>query len=346
VRDKFHGVWKGSRDAGIAVRRKYKNNTFAIRTFASAADFLAKGQCENHGFLLVNDFTPQSERHFPYPSFAMSPAQEIAALYKSLPQTSLMCADDIGVPKVFFRGHEPLVHFTQCRNCIVATNENEWLVHLRTLPGRVIPLDMRFGQNVLNYRWEYGKDVSIILGVGESKESLVIRLQQLVFDKPYSILNVLAVKGKNIEYVDTFPKLHAKAIETVFKHMTSLHVKNFKQVSTLEYEVQLPVGCGCCRTKNLCLQALASVLLVLDVMCGNVKLVSSSIDMVRGKLLQTDIVTANFGLRCKHDWTQGIPNLVFEAVVADHVEPDLMICYKSDAVFAKILECCDCFDNY
>jgi hypothetical protein len=124
-------------------------------------------------------------------------------------------------------------------------------------------------------------------------------------------------------------------VDFACKHMNTFGIKVFHPISTNEFEMQVPSNCSCCRTKQICTQALSAALLVIDVICGSIKRVSTTVDILKGKLLQTDPITTNFALRCKHDWTNGLPPLVFEVLVAEYEEPDLLICNKSHACARK-----------
>ncbi len=326
VRDPFHGIWKGSRDAGLAVRRRYKNNSSAIRTFKTTEDFLSKGQVENHGFLLVNDFRPISERRFANPSYVMATALEIAGLFRDI--NSQMCVDDIGVPKLFLYGHETLTNLHQCTKCDIAANDAEWFTKLHTLAPTSLKLNSSIGNDNQEYRIEYGTG-SVVSGVCNN-ETLYTQIQHATRNSHFSCYSLSCVKTQKIQYFNTFQEVHTRTIDVVYKQMLKFGVLNFRHVSAMEFEAHVPTACDCCRTKNLCLQALACVLLVLDVICGNIKLVSTTINIARGKVLRTELVNVLFGLRCKHNWTCGVPNLVFDSVVADHVKPDVLVCYKSE----------------
>jgi len=331
VKDKYHGLWKGSRTQGIAVRRKYKNNTFCIRTFTNAQEFLTKSECENHGFLLLNDFV--TELRVSHPSFVMSTPEQIAELFEKLSST-LMYVEDVGVPKIDIRGHEPLMQFHDCKTCIVSETDELWNRALTN--ASLMKLDACFDTYVQDCCLAYGATTYVNSIANVAGEPIYAQIKRVAKNAHFSRYVLSCIRGKHIQYLNSFQDLHSKVIDLVYKQMLRFNVTHFHQISDKEYEVYVPNGCECCRTKQLCLQGLANVLLLMDVIsCNNIKLVSSTISIMHGKLLQTEPIVANFGLRCKHNWTQGVPNLVFETVVGDHPTPDVMIVYKSENVCGK-----------
>ncbi len=343
VKDKFHKIWKGSRKSGIAVRRYYKNGTVFIRTFSNARTFLEKSQCEGHGFLRVENFYCESLMSIEHSSFNVWNSNHVEAMYNQLPQGTLLCLDDTGDCKVYVRGNLPMKHFVNCARCDIAPNDYDWQQSLATTPltqCQILPKNtVWMPSHVQDYKVEYGRGLCkhhILLNHADqvkANTTVYEQIRQVAKEGAFSCFEVSAVRGKNILYYSSFGELKAKMFSLASDQMLALGVSNFKSLSFSDFEARLPKDpCKCCRSKSICTQAVASILHVIHIsLGGGIKNVNTTLPLLAGKILQTAPLSAAVGLRCHHDWTQGVKNLTFEVIVDKYANPDIIVCSSKEA---------------
>jgi len=335
VKDPFHKIWKGSRSQGIALRRHYKNDVVYIHTFVNSQHFLTKAHGEDHGFLQVVDFQKESMVVVDHPSFVVSTMSQIASIFNTMPQKSLMHVDDIGPCKIFVRGNEPVDHFMHCVNCQIATSDSDWTNILHVAAStRMLPHGTTWEPHVQDYQVEFGQGMCSVHVVNAAATVNVFdQIKKTTQNASYSSFEVLAVRGKNMTYLPTFHDFKTQIINLAAAKMTACGATNLHPSATKPWISEVTMSkmpCTCCRTPAVCTKAIAIVVFVLDILCGgNVfKHVNTTITLLAGKMLQSDSISAPIGLRCKHNWTKGLQKLSYEVIIGTHVSPDLTICSR------------------
>lgn len=336
VKDPFHNIWTGSRTKGLVVRRFFTGNQMRLRTFEDPQALDQTARDHLYVFLPAPAATPI------YDAPVYTFAQLSAAYYLKLgqQQTSLMFVDDIGTtPAVFVRGNEPLVDFHQCANCHVFGHDNhhEWMNSLSTISSKNATVAVTMQTTMekdTNFLLQFGPDHRMLHAInrGNREKRLEEYVRELLGDALYARFFIGCIENAQIEYLFSFENLHKRIFIEVMRNAERYGMKSLVDLSggnETYYQVTVSKEqCACCRAPSLCIPMIASILLVMHVF-KPWAVVGTNIPKLCGKIVCSETpLTLNIGLRCKHDWTKGVPNLKVNTVVDNYPNPDILIVDK------------------
>ena len=345
--DPYHLTWTGNREHGLAVRKHFRKGGWKMITFETWNQFTQSDpKFDTHVYRMVNDIKLTGKSNDNAAIYNATQLRHLVCEKTDL-RTKLVMADDMGPPQILIAGHEPrLVSWQQCRFCTTAETTKQWIQNMLELsPARVHNRQQQpsvFSGECTQYALVSGpfQNVREDTVCGDLQSAIQARIKHRDAT-PCAQYIVTAVRNTNLVYASNFERLEHIVFEHLLKEAQQAGVEHFKLVGAQNYaEAQLPKQCMCCPMGSICLTALAKVIALLQSK-RLVQTVVSNVPELHGKQLLNEAMHIKIGLRCKHNWTNGLDvghiDLVVQAADCTSPQPDLLVCrQRCHAVLSNV----------
>lgn len=367
-------TWKGSRERGFAVRRVFKNGHVMVNVFKSLSDFerrerpnredAPKVKLSERMFAVLDVTVALQDICNVKTTGELMSIEALHAMFKNTNfESTLVLVDDIGKPRYYSLGNVPRTQSPQykcCKECqLLPPEDNDdktmmpseddinirWFTALQAASIAQPIRELESSQS-LNYPFVMSHNglSPKVRSISMSSSNLTLRQHtDIVLPRAtanFRYAHVGAIHNPRIKYVNTYKKL----VDILIQRVLGITVAQKCELvvpshDTTHFKAVVPRrNCSCCANTTLpcCQSHIANVLLLMDLL-DPVDSISTTILPFQGRAIQSEIITADCGLRCTHDWTKGSGDVFFRATFATQTTVCAMFQSNADTKRTNVL---------